>query len=277
MLSGVCVGFYCGKNYAFHLYLTMGPHSHDARVAAWLTALDERYLADLTPQEVARALRALSSCYVERRGKLAAGGALEGAGKRAAFALFYAPLHLFIVRQILRELPLADRRLRDLYDLGCGTGTAGAAWALDAPSGVRILGADKHPWAVAEANWTYGQLGLPGRAVRQDLTKVRFTPGPATGILAAYSVNELTADARAALLRRLLDAKHQGAAVLILEPISRRTTPWWDAWAAAFKGAGGREDDWRFTVELPARQRLLAKAAGLHLQELTARSLCLYA
>ena len=54
----------------------------------WLAALDERHLANLTPSEVTRALRALSSCYVERREKLAHGGALDGAGKRAAFALF---------------------------------------------------------------------------------------------------------------------------------------------------------------------------------------------
>ncbi|MBA3888795.1 MAG: hypothetical protein H0X67_24180, partial [Acidobacteria bacterium] len=59
---------------------------------AWLEALEGRHLSDLTPAEVARALRALSSCYVERRSKLARGGALDSAGKRAAFALFYAPL-----------------------------------------------------------------------------------------------------------------------------------------------------------------------------------------
>jgi hypothetical protein len=61
----------------------------DARVMGWLQGLEERHLATLTPSEVARALRALSSCYVERRAKLAAGGALESAGKRAAFAQFY--------------------------------------------------------------------------------------------------------------------------------------------------------------------------------------------
>src|SRR4051794_34952504 len=63
------------------------------RVSTWLDALDQRHLADLTSSEVARALRALSSCYVERRARLATGGALDSAGKRAAFALFYAPLH----------------------------------------------------------------------------------------------------------------------------------------------------------------------------------------
>src|SRR5688572_25893030 len=100
---------------------------------SWLAALDERHLADLTPSEVARALRALSSCYVERRGKLASGGALDSAGKRAAFALFYAPLHFFVVREIVRALPGAPARLSRIVDLGCGTGAAGAAWCLEQP------------------------------------------------------------------------------------------------------------------------------------------------
>jgi hypothetical protein len=51
----------------------------------------------LTRPELGRALRALSSCYIERRGKLGDGHALEGRGKRAAFALYYAPLHFLIV------------------------------------------------------------------------------------------------------------------------------------------------------------------------------------
>src|SRR4030095_473040 len=52
----------------------------DERVTRWLRALEERHLSNLTAAEVARALRALSSCYVERRAKLATGGALETAG-----------------------------------------------------------------------------------------------------------------------------------------------------------------------------------------------------
>jgi hypothetical protein len=70
-------------------------------IAAWLGALEQRHLADLTMSEVARALRALSSCYVERRAKLAEGGALSSKGKRAAFALFYGPQHLRVIGEIL--------------------------------------------------------------------------------------------------------------------------------------------------------------------------------
>src|SRR5687768_16484382 len=112
--------------------------SADARFEAWMTALDERHLANLTLPEVGRALRALSSCYVERRSRLAEGAALEGAGKRAAFALFYAPIHFLIARHIVRQLGLGPGT-RQILDLGCGTGAAGAAWALESP-GATITG-----------------------------------------------------------------------------------------------------------------------------------------
>jgi hypothetical protein len=103
----------------------MGHGPTESSFSAWITALDERHLADLTLPEVGRALRALSSCYVERRSRLAAGAALEGAGKRAAFALFYAPLHFQTTAHIVRALEA--RRVSEVLDLGCGTGAAGAA------------------------------------------------------------------------------------------------------------------------------------------------------
>jgi hypothetical protein len=248
--------------------------SEDARVTAWLAALEERQLADLTLSEVARALRALSSCYVERRARLAGGGALEGTGKRAAFALFYGPVHFFVTRHIVRALSLDRQSVSRIYDLGCGTGAAGAAWALERPA-ASVVGADRHPWAVAEANWTYRQLGLAGRAAQQDLTKARIAPAAGAGVLAAYSINELSDDLRAVMLHRLIEAHAAGASILIVEPIARRTTPWWSAWEAAFTAAGGRADEWRFPAALPERQRQLAKAAGLNPQELTARTLAI--
>jgi len=63
----------------------------------WLAALEARHLAELTFPEMSRALKALSSTYVERRQKISEGAALAGRGKRAAFALFYGPLHHLLV------------------------------------------------------------------------------------------------------------------------------------------------------------------------------------
>lgn len=253
-------------------------------------ALDERHLADLTRSEVTRALRALSSCYVERRAKLATGGALDGAGKRAAFALFYGPQHFVVTREIVRRILATEEdgdsgagaphatapRFDTVVDLGCGTGSAGAAAAL-AAGATTIQGVDLNPWAVREANWTYQALGLQGRAVATNLSKVRLKGSPRTLILAAYTVNELADDLRATLFDRLKDAQHTGASILVIEPIGRTVNVWWDAWADGFVNAGGREDVWRFATQLPARTRALGKAAGLSVQELTARSLYLAA
>ena len=60
-------------------------------LARWMADLEARHLRDMTPAEVARALRALSSTYVERRSRLSDRGAFDTAGKRAAYALYYAP------------------------------------------------------------------------------------------------------------------------------------------------------------------------------------------
>src|SRR5206468_3788335 len=94
----------------------------------WLTALEQRHFSSLTFQEVSRALRALSATYVERRDRLREGAALSGAGKRAAFAVFYGPLHYLLVREIVGALRgPAVSGPTTLIDLGCGTGAAGAA------------------------------------------------------------------------------------------------------------------------------------------------------
>ena len=245
----------------------------DRTVDEWLAALEQRHFADLTASEVARALRALSSCYVERRAKLADGGALGSAGKRAAFALFYAPIHFLIVRHIVRSLALNPDEVGRVMDLGCGTGSAGAAWALECHA--TISGVDRHPWVVAEANWTYRQLGLRGRAVQSDIARARLDPARGAGVIAAYAINELPDPVRDATLGRLIDASNRGSQVLIVEPIARRLTPWWRSWTDAFLEGGGRADEWRLPGMLPQRQRQLAKAAGLNPAELTARSLWL--
>jgi trans-aconitate methyltransferase len=157
-----------------------------------------------------------------------------------------------------------------VIDLGCGTGSAGVALALESGA-ARIEGVDRNAWAVAEANWTYHVFAVNGRAIAGDL--VRKTPRGQAGdaILLAYAVNELPDDARALLLANLVIAHGNGASLLIIEPIARRVNRWRTDWRDAFVAA--REDEWRFRVSLPPRQRTLAKAAGLDPQELTARSL----
>lgn len=242
----------------------------------WLAALEARHLADLRVPEVTRALRALSSAYVERRHKVSQGATLDSRGKRAAFALFYAPLHFLMTRHIVESLDAGRTPLSAVLDVGCGTGAAGAAWAL-ASGGIPVSGFDRHPWAVDEARWTYATLGLAGQARSGDASRWNGADPKllkaGSGVIAAYVLNELTDEARIRVEEGLFKAAERGVATLIIEPIARPLTPWWEATARRFAAIGGRADEWRFAPELPPVLKLFDKAAGLKHQALTARSL----
>ncbi len=283
-------------------------------IDAWLAALERRHLAHLTSAELTRALRALSSCYVERRGKLAEGAALEGAGKRAAFALFYGPLHFLTISEIVRSLKADVRPPGTIVDLGCGTGVAGAAWALACGERPRVIGVDRSAWAVAEANWTYTALSIRGSARRGHITQSNFEGSPfmppapdlrprtstlrppasaphppsstlrplpstlrppggpdAGALVFAFALNELPDDTRAGVLETLVSAPSRP--LLIVEAIAKRDKPWWPRWVERLGAVGGRADEWRFQVQLPATLRRIAGAAGLASDTLTARTI----
>jgi SAM-dependent methyltransferase len=239
---------------------------------AWVEALEQRHRQALTFAEVRRGLQALSSVYVERRQKLATGAALEGAGKRAAFALYYGPAHFALVRAIVRAVGANAPRLGTILDLGCGTGAAGAAWALE--TGARVEGLDRSGWAVDETRWTLSRLRVPGTA-RKGTAGGAPLPAPPGAVVAAFAVNELDDSERARLLTALRDAPTRGVRVLIVEPLARRALTWWDEWAKVFVGAGGRQDEWRFPAALPPAVGELGRAAGLDVRVLGGRSLYL--
>ncbi len=242
------------------------------RVAAWLQALEVRHLANLRFAEVTRALRALSSAYVERRRDGAPRAALDSAGKRAAFALFYAPLHLIATTCVIRSLEAHQPAPRHILDLGCGTGVAGAAWALASSPAPGLSGIDRHPWAVEETRWTWAQLGLRGRANTGDIPpRPRITAGDA--LVAAYVLNELPEPGRLLLEDTLVRLASEGVRVLILEPISRQAVPWWDRTAARLHAVGFRADEWRFAIERPSIVQKLDHASGLDHRTVTLRSL----
>jgi hypothetical protein len=199
---------------------------------------------------------------VERRGRLGEGAALDGAGKRAGFALYYGALHLLTVREVAKAVGAARLPRPQLVDLGCGTLAAGAGWALavrEAGQPVELLGVEKNGWAAGEARFTLAALGLSGKVVRDDVVRFEI-PSRAGAVLAAFTANELDDSGRQRLLAALLAAAARGAHVLVVEPLAER---------------GGRADEWRFEVPQPARLRLLDKAAGLDHRRLQARSLYL--
>jgi len=245
----------------------------DDRFDRWLQQAEQHHLGDLTFPQVSSGLRALSSAYVERRQRLGEGGALDGAGKRAAFALFYGPLHFLTVRAIVQALPDALRvtQATTLVDLGCGTGAAGAAWATACVHAPRVLGIDRHPWALGEAARTYRAFGLTARTVKGDIASVALPKGPLS-MLAAFALNELPDASRDALMQRLLYRAAAGDRLLFVEPIAGFVARWWDRWRAPVEQMGGRADEWRFRIELPAIVAKLDRAVKLDHRELTARS-----
>lgn len=247
----------------------------------WIADAEARHLRDMTPTEVGRALRALSSTYVERRARLSDRGAFDTAGKRAAYALYYAPRRYQTLTHVLAALPAATGPLA-IVDVGCGTGAAGAAWAVHAGPGATLSAYDSHPWAVDETRATMQAFGLRGEAKRGAIGGERGLRPWADGrgaqtraLVLSYVVNELGDDDRKDLLPALLAAASRGARVLIVEPLSRRTSPWWSRWADAVVAAGGRADEWRVTLELAPITARLGQAAGLDATGATARTLYL--
>ena len=293
----------------------------------WVDALQQRHRSNFTTSEFLKAVRALSARYVEQRSSIRDRAPLDSAGKRSAFAAFYAPLHFFTTREIIRNLPRRESPPELIVDLGCGPGVVSAAWALESradlkvrpsghmtsgapdllgpeartdpkvrpsghvtsgaldllgPGAPKVLGIDAHPWALSEAGWNWRQLGLRGGVERADFARaaeqlLKRSKPQARGmaIVAGWSVNELSNDARAGLLPTLIEFGRRGASVLIVEPIAKSAVPWWHEWESAFVGAGGRANEWRFAAALPSTLRALSDAAGFRRDELTARTLAL--
>jgi SAM-dependent methyltransferase len=251
-------------------------------VERWLQTLESRHTRDMRRQDLLKAIRALSVRYVERRTEIGSRSPIDSAGKRAAFAAFFAPLHFLIAREIVRAIDRGRARIDQLLDLGCGTGVASAAWSLELQQRPAILGIDRDRRVLREASWNWRQMGAHGRVRQDDFVRhlthaARRAPDARTpsGIVVGWSVNELAPEARAALLTALLRLGSAGTAILVIEPVARRVSPWWTGWAQAFTQAGGRADEWRFETPLPDRLAELSEAAGFRREALTARSLWL--
>ncbi len=219
-------------------------------------------------------MRALSARYVERRGEDLAARALEGAAKRAAFALYYAPLHFLAARAVLRALgpePLAG--VRRVHDLGCGTGAVGVAVAVACEPAATWSGVDRSGWALAEARHTLRAFDVAGRARRADLVRAFPRAGRGDLLCLAWTVNELAPAARERLLDRLRQALDRGAALLVLEPLASGPSPWWPEWSERLAALGATERRVKQALERPEWIARLDQASGLDHAEIGARVL----
>jgi hypothetical protein len=132
---------------------------------------------------------------------------------------------------------------------------------------------DRSHWVLQECLWTYQQFGLHGTIRSADIGSIRIPMN--TAVMAAFTMNELDNASRERFRRNFIKTARSGAPVLIIEPIARRLTSWWDDWAHEWMALGGRHDEWRFRPDLPEALALMDKAAGLDHRELTGRSLWL--
>ena len=194
---------------------------------------------------------------------------LDGAGKRAAFALYYGPLHLLATLHVLEALGAASSCAGwPVVDVGCGTGTVGAGAAL-ALGSTDVHGIDVHPWALTEARHTYAALGLQGTVTRGSAGRLRRPSRPSV-LACGYVANELTVSDRDQLGRLLADAVRHGSSVLVLEPLARSATPWWPQWTATLPHV--RLDEWKVPVRPPDITRALGASAGLTPTQVNVRS-----
>lgn len=244
----------------------------EPRAERWLAALATRHRKDLRFAEIRKGVVALSKIYVEERGRIGK-DVFSGAGKRAAFACFYTPLHFLLVRRILATLHTGAAPKR-VTDLGCGLLAAGAAWATSSAPAPEILGFERHPWAASEARASLRALGLRGRVHASSLERAP-RPGGGDAVVAAFAVNELSDDARPELLEKMLSGAARGCSVLVVEPLAKRAIRWWPEWSTRFEALGGRSDEWRFDANLPSFVAELDRAAGLDHRQLSGRSLYL--
>lgn len=252
-----------------------------SRVDRWIDALIARHTAALSRPEFLKAVRAVSARYTERRAQLGSRSPIDSAGKKAAFAAFFAPLH-FVTAQAAAAATGADREPLDaIVDLGCGTGVASAAWASAFPGRMSLHGVDLMPWSLQEAAWNWRMLQLDGRTERRDLVAAasqyadRSTrlPRGRIGFVLGWSINELAMADRDRLLPHLVTLAHAGHAVLVLEPLANAATPWWGEWERALGADGGMSATWKFDVRLPRALAELDEAAGFRREHLGVKTL----
>ena len=242
----------------------------------WLNERIRLAEEDLEFREIRKGVQAIHADYLGRlSGRELGKRALDGRGKRAAFATFYAAIHHATVQEwLVREPAFMRIPPKRIVDLGCGTGAVGTAVARSlGETSPELLGLDCSTWAVAETRSTYQLFGLQGQSRRATLPGGMPRTGAGDLIVAGWSINELKDDARNGLLGELERAIKRGAYLLIFEPISQKICPWWSGWTRTLAPYGGRDSFEKFNWERPEWIRKMDKAAKMNHHILSARIL----
>ena len=127
---------------------------------------------------------------------------------------------------------------------------------------------------MVEARWTLAQLGLKGHVKQGEIDRLRASR-PHEFAIAAYTLNELSDEARKRVEEQLCECAQQGGRALILEPLARGVVPWWPETAERMTAIGARADEWKLAIDVPPIVRLLGTAARLNYRELRVRTILL--
>ena len=243
-----------------------------ARFDAWLDDTLKRHSRALEFREIRQGVRALSSLWLERRagGELAR-RAIEGQGKRAALASYFAALHFLTLHHTLEHL--GDTTLsgiRRIFDLGCGTGACGAALGAAVPTRTTVFGVDRSAWVLGEARRTWSHFGLRQHTRRAELPEGMPEGSRGDLLMLGWVVNEIDAGPREELRKALRAVLGRGARVLIAEPLARSVSPWWESWCEALDA---RSEIVKLRIERPAWIEEMDRASGLDHSTLGARVL----
>ena len=241
---------------------------------AWIEAAVARHTADLEFREVRKGAQALSWLYVERRGEVdLAARTIDGRGKRAALATYYAPLHFLTAHHALATLGVERLgAVRRLFDLGAGTGASGAATAR-ALGIADVTAIDRSGFALTEARRTYAAFGLLARTLRGRIPDVLPRAQEGDVWVLGWSANEMAEAEREALLERIGRAIGFGARLVLFEPLAGASVPWWRTWREALEPLGVADFECKTPVALPEWIARLDKASGLDHRVLGARLL----
>ena len=193
-----------------------GRAGDDRPAPAWLEALDAP-----APRRTSHRRKWRGHCGRCRPATSSAATACRVAGPRVGGqarglrALLRAAA-LFVTRAIL------DRRFRsrppacsDVLDVGCGTGAAGAAWAVRSARVTAIrrhrsppVGGRRKPTGPTASS------GSPAAPTQRDVSRAALSGRHGTAVIVAYTANELADAAAPALLDQLLGAPSCGARAL---------------------------------------------------------------
>lgn len=245
------------------------------RFDRWLEQNLERYQQTLTFTEIRKGVQALAELYSHQPPpEDLASRIIDGQGKRAALATYYAALHFLTAYHAREMVGIGEGApVRRVIDLGSGSGAAGAAVAAGLAAPPRLLALDRSGWALDETRETWRAFGLSGQVQRVELPAHLPRCSPGDLLCLGWIVSALEPASRRTLLRKLTAMVKRGLGLLLLEPAAVSAEQWWPTLREQLAPYGIREELVRVSIRRPRFIQDMDKAARQDHQVIGARVL----